>query len=295
MLTRAKWFCGLAIGIAGSFCISESDATAWHFSELTPTTQVYVDGVGETAQDRLLAFSECSDKALERGEYETKQEFEERKRNAQTDCASLRRVKSYLESKVSLKYNADNFYFTFPIVQGELVVPKRRFKHGRILISYNFYDGTCPPSSRYRPGSGRKSISSSTRWEFYDVYDCPSFDLHVDKNFFTGGRILFPVQVKFDPVQCTCVKKLFGKCDRYSCDPHPMVGPTNRPVPVTLRLNAPIERARALKAMEDSLRLRLEGEFISWRNKKGYFFEMQRVVLVNQENDTTLFSVSGGG
>ena len=47
--------------------------------------------------------------------------------------------------------------------------------------------------------------------------------------------------------------------------------------------------------MEDSLRLRLEGEFISWRNKKGYFFEVQRVVLVNQENDTVLFSVSGGG
>ena len=147
MLTRAKWFCDLAIGIAGSFCISESDATAWHFSELTPTTQVYVDGVGETAQDRLLAFSECSDKALERGEYETKQEFEERKRNAQTDCASLRRVKSYLERKVILKYNADEFFFTFRIAEGDLNVPKDRFKHGKILVSYNFFDKSCPPAT----------------------------------------------------------------------------------------------------------------------------------------------------
>ena len=87
---------------------------------------------------------------------------------------------------------------------------------------------------------------------------------------------------------------MFGGCNIARCPPHKIDGPDKK-TSFTLMLDSSIERARALKAMEDSLRLRLEGEFISWRNKKGYFFEIQRVVLVNQENDTTLFSVSGGG
>jgi len=281
-------------------CLSVGGAFAWDFSKIEPTTTVFVDGVGETAQDRLLAFSQCSDKALERGEYETKQEFEKRKSNSQTDCDSLRRVKSYLESKVSLKYNADDFYFTFPVAEGDLVIPKRRFKHGRILIDYDFFDKTCPPSSDYRiprnsgifTGSIAKHLSIPG---FTRKYDCPSFHMKVDKNFFAGGRIRLPVEIMYGDKKCTCMSKSWGSCNKKSCGKQPKKGPSYHPVSFTLVMDASIERARALKAMEDNLRLRLEGEFISWGNKKGYFFEMQRVVLVNQENDTVLFSVSGGG
>ena len=299
MLTRTKLFCGLTMGIAGSFCVFASSASAWHFLEVTSTTQVYVDGVGETAKDRLAAFSQCLDKSLERGEYETKREFEERKRNAQTDCESLRRFESYLENKVSLKYNADDFYFMFPIVKGDLNVPERRFDHGRILIAYNFYNQTCLPASEYRRGVQRIESGSEFRGlethEFYTEGDCPSFTFSVDNNFFSGGRVLLPVQVKYGYVKCSCLEKAWRKCKKRLCDPQPNLGPTDIPVPFALQVDAPIEQARALKAMEGSLRLRLEGEFMSWRNKKGYFFVMQRVLLINLENEAVLFSVRGGG
>ena len=299
MLTRTNVFCALLMS-----AIVTSEGSAWQFSGISSSTNVFVDGVSETAQDRFEAFSQCANQSVERGEFETKEEFEARERNLYTGCGSLRRVKSYLESKVNLEYNADEFYFTFHLVSGNLSVPNARFSSGSILIPYDFFDKSCLPREIGPIVYTMRAASHvmNRRDGITRQYDCPAIKLDFQRGFFSGGKASLPLNVLYYTQNCDCTSRnLLGRyCKRAECSAEIASHDIGDNAVYTrtkfsLILRAPIEAARALKAAEDSLRLRLEGEFRPWNSKRGYFFKMQRVLLVNLENQAILFSVSGGG
>ena len=267
-------------------------------------TDVFVDGISETAQERLEAFRRCAEQSAKRGEFETKEEFKERKRRLQTGCESLRIVKSYLESKVNLKYNADDFYFTFNLVNGFLAVPTGRWSSGSILIPYDFFDKSCVPQEigpRVYTMKAAHHVMRNRDGTTIE-HDCPGIRLDFQKDFFSGGKASLPLDVLYYTQDCVCTaRNLLGRyCKRAECRgkiASHNIGDNEvySRTQLSLNLRAPIEAARTLKAMEDSLRLRLEGEFQAWQSGRGYFFKVRRVLLVNLENEATLFSVSGGG
>ena len=266
---------------------------------------VFVDGISETAQERLEAYRRCAEQSVKRGEFETKEEFEERKGRLRTSCGSLRIVKSYLESKVNLKYNADDFYFTFNLVNGFLSVPSGRWNSGSILIPYDFFDKSCVPQEREQAVYTMKAA----HYVMHDgdgisaTHDCPAIRLDFQRGFFSGGKVSLPLTVLYHTQDCVCTaRNILGRyCKRAECQvkiasSHDIGdNAVYSRTQLSLNLRSPIEAARTLKAMEDSLRLRLEGEFRAWMSGRGYFFKVRRVLLVNLENEAILFSVSGGG
>ena len=188
--------------------------------------------------DAPKKYEKCREKnKITRGEYETKEEFEERKKLQSSDCSlyyNPHNAKIIVSSK--LNYNVDKGYFTYHIDAG---------------ANYNKYSG-----------------------DFANAYTSANFTfddkkvIHIDKKY-------------IDSVETSW----------RSGNLHENYGS------IRIKMYSPVKKARLLKVIEDSLELRIYGDFkwdSKWHNSSQilhYHFNVKHIVLFNKEENKPVFII----
>ena len=234
----------------------------WQYEDIKKSAiKVFVDGIGATREERRRAYLDCLNSGqIARGEYETKAEFAARKAAMTVDCGALKTYDAYLEEVVSLKYDADNERFTFEIIgtvpfEGSNIGPSF---FGGISVPKNFVLATCP-------------LAAEKKWRnYYSImtYGCPGSMFSA--SFFKGVYLV----AKIDKISVGTLK---GKLSHVNY--------------LSVVAESPIDKARLLKSMERSLRIRLEGVFRECSARRCYGFAVKGISLRNLEDDAVLFWV----
>lgn len=305
--------------VAAILCLSLPSVAASdaYFSSVGNNTVVEHDGFVRTVAQRLGDLRECTSRRIVRGEYESRKEFEARKRQLAVPCDSLRMLKhAALSEPVGLVYDADKEEFMFRFALNGRFDHSSDYRKGPTRLHGSFVHRRCStatgprrlyisrksggnPSVRianigfYRDGSPR-SMNSSAPSKHVPSYDLECLD---DRRSGFSSEFFSSVSFSFRPT----LRQKYGRCSggsRWSgawyCDPAGkaiVVGGTV----ISVTAASPVAQARQLKAKEESLRVIARGVFASARAGKHFTFEVNRIELVDLETGRSLFHVEAGG
>ncbi|MGL1958198.1 MAG: hypothetical protein OCD00_12865 [Colwellia sp.] len=260
---------------------------AYELDGVNDSTLIDVDGLPLSVKELKANFKSCKNKKIIRGEYESKAEYKIRSKSISASCNNLRKLEGFIELPVKLSYNADDEKFTFKLVESQPT---------SLIIAKKFYNPNCVPRSdwwkdswmgEYHGGGADRLVKKGSK-SFGRSYNCPSVDFKIDRAFFTKLTSNVMVYAWFGKGKCKCKKSVLFKCERASCSRNPL-REISEIREFSVNVYSPIQKARTLKSMESSLRIRFIGNLEFNNKSEGYSYLVENIALVNLETEKELF------
>jgi len=253
----------------------------WKGEYFKPVDYFYSkDGVKYYYDQLIKEYKSCIKKAVVRGEYETKKEFEYRKKMQLANCNDILTFKNaYREYKVHLKYNADNEYFIFYLSEKSDDFPVSRF-YDYLYDNYSFIATVGENNSYWDYAEQNKNIYATYFDKFYFKKVIYSYRQHNSSHLISKKCI----ESSFDRWASSIG---LYKCGRKEYTYRFSPSYVNH---MKIIAYSPIKKARLLKSKEDSLYLRRY--FDTKKSEKKYFDDkIKGFELIDKETDKVLFVI----
>ena len=244
-----------------------------------------VDGVARSLKSWWYAFRDCERNSdIEKGEYETREEFEARRAELARNCETMWPLKNAVATyPVSLSYNSDSETFSFTVDLGSTGMPKD------LGLAYKpndpeFWRRMCDLDLACEEGGNQYfrtvcwmvdpdwldnfRVNKSANMAFVDAEPGISVWQVTDENLWATER-----------AEETCN---FRSANDYR---------------LQVSVRADIDKARRMKTMEPSLRLEFSGRSQAhYRggarfNESYWIFHISGIRLVNQEDGSEIFAL----
>ena len=238
------------------FMICASDVCAAKYQLFTPDDIIYRNTLGKKSRELCDDYKKCiKNSVLKRGEYESKEEFDNRKKNMTTSCIALKSFPAEIRiENVILSYNADRQVFSFEFLTQRNLISDNTVDrvygnpcYGTVLAT----QATFPVENAERPRKQK------------DLYKDLSSYVRYDNKYFDS--------IKKAQVELTRIGKVWS---------------------FTLELGSEISKARSLKTKESSLVLVVQGLWSYDGDYRDDFpecsFIVNNIKLIDSEINSTL-------
>ncbi len=245
-----------------------------------------VDGVARSLKSWWHAYRDCERNSdIEKGEYETREEFEARRAKLAKNCDTLWPLKNAKTTKaVSLSYDSDNEMFSFTVELGNTDRPAGIWDLGFI-------------SERDEPEYWRRMCDADVACKEGENYYYKIVCWVVDPNWLDDFQISRSANLEFVDAEPRISVWQSNHENLWATERAEMTCNTSNDWRIEIKVQADIRKARKLKTMEPSLRLEFSGRSETHYKEAGrnhrsfWIFHISGIRLINLGDGSEIFGL----